>query len=100
MKKLLVVVVLLLTMIISYINADYIGRFVVLHSTTLSKTVQVKEMMVEEVAGDIASLKDENGELFDIIDNRFHEGDEVEVGIDTMGTTTPEDDVIVWTIKK
>lgn len=74
MKKLLVVIVLLLTMIISYINADYIGRFVVLHSTTLSKTVQVKEMMVE--------------------------GDEVEVGIDTMGTTTPEDDIVVWTIKK
>lgn len=74
MKKLLVVIIIILIALISYKNSDRIIRFVVLHSTTLFKTVMVKEMTVE--------------------------GEEVEVGIDTMGTVDTTDDVVVWTIKK
>lgn len=80
-------------------SADRVNKFLFTHITTWSKTVVIKEMTVEEVEnGDFAHLADGH-DTFIVIDSRFNERDVVEVGIDTMGTASPTDDVIIWTIK-
>lgn len=80
MRKLLVIVITIV-LIVSVIRSnafcvnDRIVKFIFTHSTVLGKDI---------VEYDITSV---GGEAYS-------------VGIDTMGTTTPEDDIIVWTIKK
>ncbi len=80
-------------------SADRVNKFLFTHITTWSKTVVIKEMTVEEVDDDVVNL-DDGHDAFIVIDSRFNKGDIVEVGIDTVDTTTPEDDIVVWTIKK
>lgn len=100
MKKLLIIVIFIFAVLVGYKNSDYVVRFIALHSTVISKTVEAKEMIVISKDDDATLLKDDEGNIFAIIDNRFNMGEELEVGIDNNGTTDITDDVIVWTIKK
>lgn len=98
------IVILAILIIVFHFNVgqvtDRAMKVFIMSSTTLSKTIEVKEMTVISKGGETVSLKSENGDIFDIVDTRFKKGDIVEVGLDTMGTASPVDDAVVWTIKK
>jgi hypothetical protein len=103
-KAIIIILVLAILFGCPYLNigqsADRVNKFLFTHITTWSKTVVIKEMTVEKVENDDVVNLDDGHDTFIVIDSRFDKGDIVEVGLDTMGTASPIDDIVVWTIKK